>query len=130
MSRTTITMDDHLSDQAKEYGINVSAVCREALEAELKAAKAVTKAGDGFEKILALREHRDSDEVEQVSFIGRLVHSGQGGAYYITKGGSVAVVDDDDRLQVESDPGVFDGLVHQLLMQALGHAVQPTELDI
>jgi hypothetical protein len=63
--------------------------------------------------------------------------SHRGADYYVTKGGRVAVVSEDEGLYSTDDVGEFlpgpegeEGLIYQLLTEALGHAVEPTELDI
>lgn len=133
MSRTTIVMSDSLQDEAKEFGINVSEVCRDAVAEAVMARKAAQHYGDDFETIYA--EVERDDEREKVQFIGKLVYSDFDNAtdYYLTSGQQVAYVDEEGILRWAEDAGLLGlehGIAHQRLGKALGQVVYPTVLDI
>ena len=133
MSRTTIVMSDSHQDEAKEFGINVSEVCRDAVAEDVMARKAAQHYGDDFETIYA--EVERDDEREKVQFIGKLVYRDFDNAtdYYLTSGQQVAYVDEEGILRWAEDAdllGLEHGIAHQRLRKALGQVVYPTVLDI
>ena len=134
MSRTTIVMDDTLQDEAKELGINVSEICREAVGEAVEAKRAVQRLGDDFKTVTAdLRKDTSGDELESVQFMGRLVYTDEPNntEWYVTSGGQVAHVDDLGQVEWGTiDELAPESYIGQLLAEALGEVVTPTFLDI
>ena len=133
MHRTTIVMADRLQDEAKELGINVSEICREAVAAAVEAVRIAKRFGDEFKTVRAKVELIDG-EIEVVQFVGRLVYTDpQGEEFYVTSGGRPALIDQDGEVHYGDtidELGVGIGYERQVLEEALGHAVTPTFLDI
>ena len=132
MSRTTIVMDDTLQDEAKELGINVSEICREAVGEAVQAKRAAKKLGDKFEPVNA-EVLTENDDIEVVVFMGQLVRrDDDGNDYYVTSGGRPAVVDEEGFLvYAESvEEMQIAGPARQMLEEVLGEVVTPTFLDI
>ena len=130
MTRTTIVMDDELQEEAKELGVNVSEVCREAVRRVVDSAKAAKAHGDDFETIIARQGAFDRSEL--VEFHGRLVFTDDRGDLdvYLTAGGNVAVVDDGFLEYGDIEDLDLPGEVRQSVEEALGKIVTPTFLDI
>lgn len=133
-SRTTIVMPETLQARAKELGINVSQVCRDALADAIRAIEVAEHFGGDFETVYAKVDHGDGIK-ERVQFVGALVYEDEetGTAYYVTSGGQVAAVDDEGLLIWAPDPdrlGLTHGVAHQKLSEALGRTAPPTVLDI
>ena len=141
MSRTTIVLTEELQKQAKEFDINVSKVCRDAVTAAIEAVQLAQKAGDDFEMVTARavtdpnRDPLDVALAEDVQFVGRLVYHDEytNEFWYLTSGVRVALVDRDnnERLEWWDDVSVLPpGMARQALEQALGEVRTPTFLDI
>ena len=135
MSRTTIVMEDDLQEQAKQYGVNVSEVCREAVAAAVEARERALVAGDEYSMVKAEIWHDSFGENrEVVQFLGRLVLSEDYNEcdYYLTSSGRAAVVDAERRLQHADDIAALGVAtwVEQAFQVVVGEVVQPTFLDI
>jgi hypothetical protein len=131
MSRTTITMDETLQEEAKELDLNVSEICREAVRHVIANAKEARKHGKDFETVQA--RMGDFDLAEDVEFHGRHIHTDHETLtdFYITAGGNVATVDDEGFLEYGDLESLdLPGVVRQVVEEALGQAVTPTFLDI
>ena len=133
-NRTTIVMPETLQTRAKELGINVSQVCRDALAEAVQAIEVAEHFGDEFETVYAEVDHGEGVR-ERVQFVGALVFEDEQSAtaYYVTSGGQVAAVDSQGLLRWAPDPdllGLTHGTAHQMLSGALGKRVPPTVLDI
>ena len=75
MSRTTVVIPDELRGQAKDLGVNISDVCRYALEGAISAAQQAKKAGPGnYKPVKLLLEHGRTEE--WVQFMGKEVVDG------------------------------------------------------
>lgn len=134
MGRTTIVMADTLQEEAKELGVNVSGVCRDAVADAVQAIRVAQHFGEEFETVFAEVEDRDGDR-EKVQFVARLVHYDFEAEerFYITSARRVAVVDEEGLLRSADDPdrlGILHGIVHQKLSEALGEVATPRILDI
>lgn len=102
MDRTTVVIPEELRDQAKKLDINISDVCRYALESAIPAARLLNEAGDEFETITIQLLHQYSDgelqdETELVQFIGKHIHSSDEPItdWYLTPSGSIVRLEDE-----------------------------------
>lgn len=146
MSRTTVVLTEELQEQAKEHDINISDVCRQAVAAAIDAKKTAAKLGGKLQRVEAWLPDEDdrNERGEKVVFYGRIVHKDErtDNDYYVTKGNTVAIVDERGILWVYDDDlssqmplydfvgGEGKGLIYQRLAEALGEVGEPTELDI
>lgn len=106
--RMTIYVPDDLAAMVKEHDdLNVSAVCQEALRAELTRRQAQSELGDGMKRHEVYIERRggvDLDEGAEVAFVGReLYFDGRDLTAYLTKRGRIAIHHDDEQSLYEFD---------------------------
>lgn len=136
MSRTTVVLTDELQAEAKEYGVNVSEECRDAVAVAVAAAKQAREYGEDFETIRATRpiaEGREGELDEKVEFFGRPVFTDESidTRYYVTPSRNVAWVTEDGYLYWTDDVSdLSPGAAYQELARALGEVPSPTFLDI
>lgn len=133
MSRTTIVLGEDLQDKAKEFDVNVSAICREAVEQAIAAKMVARRIGDEYERVTAYLEHPTESEErgQHVAFRGKLVHDDPtDGTYYLTEGGEVAIVNERGILWHGDVNDLEEGYAFQAMKAALGEVVFPTDLDI
>ena len=107
MSRTTVVIPEGLRDEAKELGVNISDVCRYALEGAVKTARYARKQGaSGYKRVRFSMYPGLIEEdpiAESVQFLGRQVIYADPAdeAWYLTpKGSIVRLVVYEDRTTV------------------------------
>jgi post-segregation antitoxin (ccd killing protein) len=139
----TIYLPDELHERVKaDAGLNVSAVCQEALERELGVRQELTRQDGNMERVEVVTVDRDG-EMLTFAFQGTLLHLFNHGAdgsttVYLTKRHRIAVhteigatqtLEDFDSLDALEADGSFDPTFIATVAGALGDE-RPIELDI
>ena len=110
--RMTIYLPDDLAAMVKEHDdLNVSAVCQEALRAELFRRQAMHAISNGMQRYIVYIAKTDS----QAAFVGKEVnYDGHRLTAYITQRGRIALYDD-DRQELE----VFDTFADLVALEGI-----------
>jgi hypothetical protein len=150
MSRTTVVIPEELREQAKALDINISDVCRYALESAIPTARAMRESGRAFEAVTIHVYEDNEEDIELVQFLGKKVYEDTGGlSWYVTPKNRIVLLQGGGTYRTGDDMEVFDTLADlrdynrkfddkagnlskalQAAETALGQAPTPRMLDI